>query len=362
MCSSDLTHRVKMDLNNLVSKKTEWLRGEGPRSDIVMSTRVRLARNLDGYPFFSWANAEQRKNVLEKLVSVFKKNDLLKNTVLIRIKDISEIDREFLVERHLMSQEHAVEVEQKGLVVGRGEMLSIMINEEDHLRMQILRSGLNITEAWRIIDALDTSLGGSLTFAYSNRFGYLTACPTNTGTGLRASVMLHLPALEMTGQTEKVYEAISKLGLTIRGFYGEGSEASGNFFQISNQVALGHSEMDILDNLGKVINRTIAREEHTRNYLIDKRKRESQDGIFRSYGTLKSARIITSRETIKLLSAVRLGVDLGIISDIDTASLNEILLLMQPAHLQKMNSKQLSPHERDIKRADMIRKKIGGGK
>lgn len=352
---------MKMDLNDLVNEKSEWLRGEGPRSDIVMSTRVRLARNLDGYPFFSRAKDEQRKNVLEKLVSVFKKNDLLKDAALIRIKDISEVDREFLVERHLMSQEHAVCVERKGLVVGKGEILSIMINEEDHLRMQILRSALNIREAWTAIDALDTSLGKSLTFAYSNRFGYLTACPTNTGTGLRASVMLHLPALEMTGQIEKVYEAISKLGLTIRGFYGEGSEAAGNFFQISNQVALGHSEGDILDNLERVINRTISREEQTRGYLIDKKKRETQDGIFRSYGTLKSARIITSRETIKLLSAVRLGVDLGIISGIDTSSLNEILLLMHPAHLQKINSKQLSSHERDIKRADMIRGKIGGG-
>ena len=350
-----------MDLNDLVNRKSEWLRGDGPRSDIVMSTRVRLARNLDEYPFFGWADNEQRKKVLEKLVSVFNDNELLKDTVLIRIKDISEIDREFLVERHLMSQEHAMDVEQKGLIVGDGEKLSIMINEEDHLRMQILQSGLNISEAWRIVDALDTSLGEVLKFAYSNRFGYLTACPTNTGTGLRASVMLHLPALAMTGQIEKVYEAISKLGLTIRGFYGEGSEASGNFFQISNQVALGHSEADILDNLDRVITKTIAREEHTRDYLMDKKKRETQDGIFRSYGTLKSARIITSRETIKLLSAVRLGLNLGLISDIDMASLNEILLLMHPAHLQKSNSKQLSSHERDMKRADMIREKIGGG-
>jgi len=233
-----------------------------------------------------------------------------------------------------------------------------MLNEEDHLRIQVIQSGFSILDSWNIMDGIDTTLGNLVKYAYSKKFGYLTSCPTNTGTGLRASVMLHLPAIDLTEQIENVYEAISKLGLTIRGFYGEGTESYGNFFQISNQVALGHSEMDILDNLQRVIGKIIKREEDTRNYLLENKKSETSDGVFRSYGTLKSARIITSRETIKLLSAVRLGVDMGLIKDVDMASLNEILQLMQPAHLQKLNKKELSAHERDIKRADLVREKL----
>jgi len=350
-----------MNLDDLIEKKSEWLRGKGPRSDIVMSTRVRIARNLSGHLFFSWANDKQRSAALDEMVSALTKNDFCKNAACIRLKDTTEVDREFLVERHLMSVEHTQDPEYKGLIVGDGEIVSAMLNEEDHMRLQVIQSGFSITEAWRMIDNIDTSLGKMLNYAYSNKFGYLTACPTNTGTGLRASVMLHLPALEITAQIENVYEGISKLGLTIRGFYGEGTDASGNFFQISNQVALGHSEGDILDNLEKVINRVISREEETRKHLMDNKKEETQDDIFRSLGTLKSARIITSRETIKLLSAVRLGVDLGLIQDIDTVALNEILLFMQPAHLQKINARTLTPHERDIKRADMIREKLQSG-
>jgi len=289
------------------------------------------------------------------------KNNFFKPAAFIRLKDISELDKEFLVERHLMSVEHTRDTAYRGLVIGDKEIVSAMLNEEDHMRLQVIHSGFNITEAWRIVDEIDTSWGGLLTFAYSNRFGYLTACPTNPGTGLRASVMMHLPALEMTGQIENVYEAISKLGLTIRGFYGEGTEAAGNFFQISNQVALGHSEADVLDNIERVINKVIVKEEETRGHLLKNKRSETQDGIFRSYGTLKSARIITSRETIKLLSSVRLGVDLGLITDVSTSSLNEILLLMQPAHLQKINARELNPHERDIKRADMVRVRLGNG-
>jgi protein arginine kinase len=213
-------------------------------------------------------------------------------------------------------------------------------------------------EAWRIVDDIDAELGQYLVFDYSNRFGYLTSCPTNSGTGLRASVMLHLSALAMTGEIENVYEAISKLGLTIRGFYGEGTEALGDFFQVSNQVTLGHSEIDILDNLERIINKLISREEAARDILLKKRKAELSDRIFRSYGTLKSARIITSSETVRLLSAVRLGVDLGLIKDMDEVGINQVLLLTQPAHLQKISGKEIGPNERDMKRADLIREKL----
>ena len=344
-----------MNLDDLLYKECEWLKGEGPKSNIVISTRVRMARNLDENVFFNWANDVQREKTLETIEKAVKRSNILKGSMLIRMKDTNELDRQFLVERHLMSHEHMKNTTYKGLVVEEKEIASMMINEEDHIRLQVMQSGLNIMEAWRIVDEIDTDLSHYLTFGYSNKFGYLTSCPTNTGTGLRASVMLHLPGLVLTEQIDNVYKAISKLGLTMRGFFGEGTEASGDFFQISNQVALGHSEMDILDNLEKIIQKIVSREELTRDTLKTKKNAEMVDRIARSYATLKSAEIITSRETIRLLSDVRLGIDLGFIEDINTGLINEILLLMQPAHLQKINKGSISPRERDIKRADLIK-------
>ncbi|KJJ84136.1 ATP:guanido phosphotransferase [Candidatus Omnitrophus magneticus] len=349
-----------MRTDDFLQKKCEWTRGEGPDSSIVMSTRVRLARNLSGHFFWNWADGKQQNDTMEKVLTALKKTRVLKNSDFIKMKDTSLLDREFFIERHLMSKNHLVNVENKSLVVNNEEIISLMVNEEDHLRLQIIRSGKNIIDAWKIAETLDTEISSYLNFAFSNKLGYLTACPTNTGTGLRASVMMHLPALQMTDQMENVYDAISKLGLTIRGFYGEGSDASGNFFQISNQVSLGHSEVDILDNLERVVNKIIVREQDTRMYLLNQKKQETVDGVFRSYGTLKSARIMTSMETIKLLSIVRMGVALGIVKDISINVLNEILLLSQPAHLQKLNKRELSSQERDIKRADLTRKMLGG--
>ncbi len=347
-----------MKLDDLLKGKTEWLKGEGPRSEIAISTRVRIARNIEGHSYFSHADDEQREKTLKKITAAIKKTGYLKKALIMKMKDVSELDRQFLVERHLMSQEHMRDVAHKGLVIEQKEIVSAMLNEEDHIRLQVLQSGFNIMEAWRIVDDIDTDLAHYLKFDYSNKFGYLTSCPTNTGTGLRASVMLHLSALVMTGQIENVYEAISKLGLTMRGFYGEGTEALGDFFQISNQVCLGHSEMDILDNLERVINKIISREESTREMLLKERKEELTDRVFRSHGTLKSARIITSSETIKLLSAVRLGTALGLLKDLDTNMINEVLLTTQPAHLQKICGEEIGPYERDIKRSDLIREKL----
>jgi len=347
-----------MKLDDFLGKRCEWLKGEGPSPNIAISTRVRIARNVAGHLYFNRADSRAREKTLEEIISQAKKSRFFKKSLFIKMKDISALDRQFLVERHLMSREHMRLAEHKGLIVDATEIVSVMLNEEDHIRLQSLQSGFNITEAWRIVDDIDTDLGRSIPFDYSGRFGYLTSCPTNTGTGLRASVMLHLSALVMTGQIENVFDAISKVGLTIRGFYGEGTEALGDFFQISNQVALGHSEMDILDNLERVINKIIQRERATRDELLKRKKQEISDGVSRSYGTLKSARIITSNETIKLLSTVRLGVDLGLLTGVETADVNEILLLTQPAHLQKINGKEILPYERDIKRAEIIKSKL----
>ncbi|MCX5687650.1 MAG: ATP--guanido phosphotransferase, partial [Candidatus Omnitrophica bacterium] len=238
-------------------------------------------------------------------------------------------------------------------------VISIMINEEDHLRMQVMKSGFNLKEAWQIINDIDTELGNSLDFAYSVDFGYLTACPTNTGTGMRASVMLHLPSLVMTKQIGKVLQAITKLSLTARGLYGEGTEASGNFFQISNQVSLGHKEEDIIDNIDRIIKQIVDHEQSARETLLLQNKEALEDRIWRAYGTLKSAHIITSTETIDLLSLARLGVDLGVIKQADRTLINELFVVTQPAHLQKLEKKKLSPNQRDVKRAEIIREKLG---
>jgi len=349
-----------MKLEDLLMRESEWLKGIGPRSNIVISSRARIARNISGFPFFNWAKKADKEKLLKLAEEALLKSKFMKDTIFLKMKDTSEIDKQFLVERHLISPEHTVDAAYKALIFDEKEIVSIMINEEDHLRIQVLQSGFNIMEAWRVADEIDSDLGTKLAFAFSPKWGYLTACPTNTGTALRASVMLHLPALVMTNQIGNVFSAISKLGLTMRGFYGEGTEAIGNFFQVSNQVSLGRSELDIVNQITSIVNKIIMREESTRGILLAKNKEEVTDKIWRSYGTLKSARIITSDETIKLLSAIRLGIDLGIVKNITRPLINELFILTQPAHLQKLEGKVLTATQRDYKRADIVRKKIGG--
>jgi len=348
-----------MVLDDLLNNTGEWIRCTGPVCDIVMSSRVRLARNLASYPFAHWASKKEQEAILgiskESILSLKK----LKGSLFVEIGKLDPIDKQFLVERHLMSKEHMIDSENKGLSVGQDEVISIMINEEDHLRMQVMKSGFNLKEAWQIINDVDNELGNSLDFAYSVDFGYLTACPTNTGTGMRASVMLHLPSLVMTKQIGKVLQAITKLSLTARGLYGEGTEASGNFFQISNQVSLGHKEEDIIDNIERIIKQIVDHEQSARETLLLQNREALEDRIWRAYGTLKSAHIITSTETIDLLSLARLGVDLGVIKQADRALINELFVVTQPAHLQKLEKKKLSPNQRDVKRAEIIREKLG---
>jgi len=347
-----------MKLDDFLGQDTEWLRGTGPNSHIVMSSRTRLARNIDKYPFSHWANRKQSEEILSMVKAAADATNFLKNALFLRLKDLSEVDRFFLVERHLMSPEHAENVEYKALIVDPKEIVSIMVNEEDHLRIQVLQSGYNLMECWRILDEIDTELSKRLPFAYSAKYGYLTACPTNTGTGLRGSVMLHLPALVFAAQIDKVLQATAKLLLNIRGLYGEGTEASDNIFQVSNQVSMGIAEEDIVDNIERIINQIIAREEAARRAIMLKNKQALVDRISRAHGTLRNAHIITSSETIALLSAIRLGIDLGIVKNLDRRMANELLILTQPAHLQKLEGRILTANERDIKRADLIREKL----
>ncbi len=347
-----------MNLNDLLNHTSEWLKGTGPNSDIVISSRIRLARNLEKIPFPHWANLNKRGDVLRAVEQALSGLEVLKQSVILRLADMDSVDKQFLVERHLMSLEHAQKTNHKAVAVDREEVLAVMINEEDHIRMQVMQSGFNLFEAWNIIDKIDDYLAGKLNFAFSPEWGYLTACPTNTGTGMRGSVMLHLPALVMTRQIDRVLAAIAKLSFTTRGLYGEGTQATGNFFQISNQVSLGHSEAEIIENINGIIRQIIEQENQARQVMLGRNKPILEDRINRSLGILKSARIISSQETAELLSMVRLGIDIGLVKDIDRRRVNELFIITQPAHLQKLQDKKLSSEERDVKRAELIREKL----
>jgi protein arginine kinase len=347
-----------MQLDYLLKHTSEWLKGIGPNADIVISSRIRLARNLDKLPFPHWANKKQGEQVLNNIVGAVNIVGYLKGTTVFRMAELDSVDKQFLIERHLMSLEHAQKTENKALIVDSDEIVSIMVNEEDHMRIQVMQSGFNLFEAWNIINQIDDSLAKVLNFAFSSEWGYLTACPTNTGTGMRGSVMLHLPALVMTRQIDRVLAAIAKLSFTTRGLYGEGTQASGNFFQISNQVSLGPSEQEIIDNINSIIRQIIEQEAQAREIMMSKSMALLEDRINRSLGILKSARIITSQETIELLSMVRLGTELGIIKNVSRSRLNELFIITQPAHLQKIEGKKISSEQRDIKRAELIRERL----
>ncbi|MBP9855237.1 MAG: protein arginine kinase [Candidatus Omnitrophica bacterium] len=349
-----------MRLDEFINNTGEWLKGSGEHANIVMSSRIRLARNLTGMPFPNKASKKELNQILTTVHNTIEEVGYFKTSSLFKISELDNVDKQFLIERHLISHDHAANPDGKAVLISREEELSVMINEEDHLRIQVMQSGLNLDQAWEMINNIDDALSEKLDFAYSMHWGYLTACPTNTGTAMRGSVMLHLPALVMTKQINKVMAAISKLNFASRGFYGEGTQASGNIYQISNQLSMGHSETDVLQNIKGLIRQVIEQEEQARQALLLQNKPMLEDKIFRSYGILKNAHIITSQETVDLLSMVRLGIDLGILKEINRKSINELFITIQPAHLQKIGGKKLTAAERDAKRANLIRKKLGG--
>ena len=346
-------------LDALLRQPSAWLRGIGPVSDIVMSSRIRLARNLEKIPFATRATKASQAEVLQLAREALGQTVTLKRSLFLEMGELDEVDRQFLVERHLVSREHIVHPDQKGVAIGEGEVISVMVNEEDHLRIQVIQSGLNLRDAWALIDGLDDELSEQLPYAYSSDWGYLTCCPTNTGTGMRASVMAHLPSLVLTKQINKVLHTITKLGLTARGLYGEGTEASGNFFQISNQVSLGRSEEEILENIERILKEVIHQEQAARESLMTSNRTQLEDRIWRAYGILRHAKTMSSSEALDLLSAVRLGVDLGLMDGLDRKAVNELFVFSQPAHLQKLEGKTLTAKERDTKRAHLIRDRLG---
>jgi len=334
-----------------------WVSGKGPEDDIVLSSRIRLARNLSKYSFPNKAGKEDKKKVRKAVAEAV----LSQNTVklhYINLADLPELEREVLIEKHLISPLLAQKGMEKGVFLDDNEKVSVMINEEDHIRIQILSPGFQLDENWKMADEFDDVLEKNLDYSFSEKWGYLTSCPTNVGTGLRASVMLHLPVLSLTNNIKKMLEAVSKLGLAVRGIYGEGSEVAGNIYQISNQVTLGHSEIDIIDNLESVTEKIIEQERKARESLLQEKSIELRDTISRSYGTLKYAYRISSEEALRLLSNVKLGSDLGLLKQVDRRVMSELMILIRPAHVQKIHGQELNTIERDIKRAELIQTRL----
>src|SRR5450432_1743640 len=347
-----------MKFAQVMSNSGEWLRGEGPHHQIVVSSRVRLARNLRQRAFPGWAKKAERTQILELIKPRVEELPEMQDSFSELLQDLSALEKQVLVERHLISREHAAKSVGSAVVMNRRQTLSIMINEEDHLRMQAIRAGLQLKSVFKMIDKVDSALEERLDYAFHAKLGYLTACPTNVGTGMRASAMVHLPALVMSEQINQVIQAVNKIGLAVRGLYGEGTEALGNFFQVSNQTTLGEREEDIIADLQKVIERVIENEQNARQMLLQKRPNTLLDHIGRGYGILQHAYSMNSKEALNLLSFMKLGIDLGFFPEDCRQPVDELFMETQPAHLQKGTAQKLAADERDALRAEIIRTKL----
>ncbi len=334
----------------------EWLSGTGPMSDVVISSRIRLARNLASYSFLSKADEGDRRKIYRALFEAISKTELNSRLVFVDIEEAAELDRQVLVERHLISRQHADAQGSRGVAVTPQETVALMINEEDHLRIQVMRSGLQLRELFEEVDDIDTAVQEHADFAFHEQYGYLTACPTNVGTGIRVSVMLHLPALKMTGELEKVSRAAKDMRLAVRGLHGEGTEATGDFYQVSNQTTLGKTESEIIAGFcDVVIPKIVNYELLARDALLQERRPKLDDAIWRAYGVLENARTMSTEETLYLLSHLRMGVNLGRLPNVRMETINRLFIHTQPAHLQKIKGARLDGEQRSIFRADYIR-------
>lgn len=333
-----------------------WISTETSANDIVLSSRVRLARNINNRPFPHKQTVEEGRELVKEIegIVVKNKNDLNK----INLWEIDKLRQEYYFEKHLVSPKLIENNNKASLIVGNDETVSLMINEEDHLRIQSITSGLNLEEAYKSTNELDDILEENLEFAFDESYGYLTACPTNIGTGLRASAMIHLPALTINGEINKVLNAISQVGMTIRGLYGEGSKGYSNLYQISNQITLGISEEDIINNLNAVISQVINQEQYFREKYMEKYRFELEDRVFRALGLLKSAILIDIKESFKLISDVRMGIEMGILKGVKKSDLNYLMVNIQPSVIQMNSDIQLNERDKNLIRADLIRNKL----
>lgn len=353
-----LEHLLDQPLNG-------WMKDDGPEQDIVLSSRIRLARNLEGIPFPHRGNMETLGSVANELRKSVA--DLVaadgKGYLFIEMEKLEPLERNILVEKHIVSPQLAQEPEQRALIIREDAAVAIMINEEDHLRIQCMLPGLNLPETLAIANKVDDTLEGRQNIAFDEQAGYLTACPTNVGTGLRASVMMHLPALTLTKQMNRIVGAVTHIGLAVRGLYGEGTEAVGNIFQISNQLTLGKSEQEIVENLQTVVKQVVDQERAARNALLRDARQTLADRVWRAYGVLRYARSISGQEALSLLSEVRLGIDLKLIEEAPSEIFNELLVVTRPNYLQKLVRRpEFEPAERDEMRAQVIRERLQNAK
>lgn len=348
-----------MGIENLMdTSRIKWINSPGPDSDIVISSRVRFARNLSNVPFPHLLSDKEAKTIVDDVYSTLKDNPVFSRDIeLYNMNELTAEQKTMLSEMHLISLDLA-NSENGAVIVNQDETVSIMINEEDHLRIQMMLSGLQLDEALKQIDKIDDLLEQNLDFAFDEKIGYLTACPTNVGTGMRASIMMHLPALTMMEKIGQIFSTISQVGLVVRGIYGEGSQARGNLYQISNQITLGKSEEDIIQNVVSVARQIIMSERKTRQNLSGEAKIRLEDKILRSYGILTNAKLVSSQEALSYISDVRLGVDMGIIKNLTPSILNELFIMTGPAYIQEISKNATTPIERDIYRANFIRQKM----
>jgi len=348
-------------IDDMAKTTGAWLRSGGPMCDVVISSRIRLARNVKGFPFLAKAGETERKEIFRTLTDRISETEIAKDSVIIDFEELSALDRELLVERHLISRQHAEGEGSRGAVISLREDRSLMINEEDHLRMQVLASGLQLDALWKEINRIDDLIEAGIEYAFHPRFGYLTACPTNVGTGIRVSVMLHLPAMKLTQEIERVLRAARDMRLAVRGLYGEGTEAIGDFFQVSNQTTLGKSEEEIVREFAQdIIPQIVDYELRARETLAAERAYQLDDKVWRAVSILGNARSMSAEESLFLLSHVRMGVHMGRYKAVDMGLLNELFLQTQPAHLQKLHGSALDGESRSIVRAEYFRRRLGG--
>lgn len=350
---------MTLDLSLLPDGGLQWLAPTGEHASIVLSSRIRLARNLAGFAFPPRAREGERLRVLQAVRQAVPQLEGLRDGVVVRVDECTAAERLLLHERHLVSRELAgLDAAQgaptAGAVVVTGDV-GLMVNEEDHLRLQVFRSGFDLEGALRHAEGLDRGLGGIVPYAAHPEFGFLTSCPTNTGTGLRASVLIHLPALVMTQEIGKVLQGLQHMGLTHRGLYGEGSEVLGNLFQISNQTTLGRSEGELVDQLARVVRRVIEREEEARRVLRREAGYIIEDKLWRAYGTLRHARSLSGEEAMQLLSGVRLAASLQLVTGLSVYTLNKLLIFSQTAHLMHGAGRPLTEGEASVARARYVR-------
>lgn len=344
-------------IENLIdSKYAELTQTTKRTAPVVLSTRIRLARNLLSAPFPHRATLSQKRDVLAKCEAGIGQIDLMKHASFFEVQKLSDLEKQVLLERHLISHELCENSAGSGVYINRAQNCSVMINEEDHLRIQFLKSGFNLNSAWKRINAFDDALESNLDLAFSPNLGYLTTCPTNLGTGLRASVMMHLPGLMLADQMEKVIRAVGQLGITVRGLFGEGSDASGHVFQISNQETLGEPEGEILKRLGNILKTIIDHEINARFKCLEDDRAKFLDQIGRAYGVIRNAHVLNSNEAMNMLSLLRLAVDFDFLPEIYRSDVDRMFIECQPGHIQYAAGTDVDPEDRDIQRADKIRK------